>query len=233
MRKIMVLNTKGGSGKTMLATNIAAYYAKEGRKVALADLDEQASSLAWLESRPEGLPRITGISGKEGSVRAPRDTEILIFDTPAASYGKDMGALVRRAQTIIIPVQPSATDMRAAGKFVQDLLEVGKVTRREVRLALVANRLRQKGALESLLFSIRMGDDANRTLTDFLERLKIPLIAKLEDSETYMEADAQGKGIFELRDMKAVQQQILWRPLLEWLDSRRSIPRARTGGRPI
>jgi chromosome partitioning protein len=233
MRKIMVLNTKGGSGKSMLATNLAAYYAKEGRKVALADLDEQASSLAWLESRPEGLPRITGISGMEGSVRAPRDTEILIFDTPAASYGRDMGALVRRAQTIIIPVQPSATDMRAAGKFVQDLLEVGKVTRREVRLALVANRLRQKGALESLLFSIRMGDDANRTLIDFLERLKIPLIARLEDSETYMEADAQGKGIFELRDMKAVQQQILWRPLLEWLDSRRSIPRARTGGRPI
>ena len=231
MRKIMVLNTKGGSGKTMLATNLAAYYAKEGRKVALADLDEQASSLAWLDSRPEGLPRITGISGKEGPVRAPRDTDILIFDTPAASYGRDMGALVRRAQTIIIPVQPSATDMRAAGKFVQDLLEVGKVTRREVRLALVANRLRQKGALESLLFSIRMGDDANRTLIDFLERLKIPLIARLEDSEAYMEADDQGKGIFELRDMKAVQQQILWRPLLEWLDSRRSIPKVQKRGR--
>jgi len=233
MRKIMVLNTKGGSGKTMLATNLAAYYAKQGRNVALADLDEQASSLAWLDSRPEGLPRITGISGMGGSVRPPRDTEILIFDTPAASYGKDMGALVRRAQTIIIPVQSSATDMRAAGKFVQALLEVGKVTRREVRLALVANRLRQRGALESLLSSIRMGDDANRTLIDFLEHLKIPLVARLEDSETYTEADAQGKGIFELRDMKAVQQQILWRPLLEWLDSRRSIPRVKTGGRPI
>ncbi|MGW8248347.1 MAG: nucleotide-binding protein [Acidiferrobacterales bacterium] len=231
MRKIMVLNTKGGSGKTMLATNLAAYYAQQGKKVALADLDEQASSLAWLESRPEELPEIIGISGAEGSVRAPRDTDILILDTPAASYGKDMGALVRRAQTIIIPVQSSATDMRAAGKFVQALLEVGKVTRREVRLALVANRLRQRGALETLLSSIRMGDDANRTLIDFLEHLKIPLIAKLEDSEAYLEADAQGKGIFELGDMKAVQQQILWRPLLEWLDSRRSIPRVQKQGR--
>jgi len=233
MRKIMVLNTKGGSGKTMLATNLAAYYAKEGRKVALADLDEQASSLAWLESRSGNLPRITGISGVDGSVRAPRDTEILILDTPAASYGKDMGALVRRAQTIIIPVQSSATDMRAAGKFVEVLQDVGKVMRKEVRLALVANRLRQRGALESLLSSIRMGDDVNRTLIDFLEHLRIPLVARLEDSETYPEADAQGKGIFELRDMKAVQQQILWRPLLEWLDSRRSVPRVKTGGRPI
>ena len=233
MRKIMVLNTKGGSGKTMLATNLAAYYAKEGRNVVLADLDEQASSLAWLESRSGNLPRITGISGTEGSIRTPRDTDILIFDTPAASYGKDMGALVRRAQTIIIPVQSSATDMRAAGKFVEALQDVGKVMRKEVRLALVANRLRQRGALESLLSSIRMGDDANRTLIDFLEHLRIPLVARLEDSETYQEADAQGKGIFELRDMKAVQQQILWRPLLEWLDSRRSIPRVKTGGRPI
>jgi chromosome partitioning protein len=232
MRKIMVLNTKGGSGKTMLATNLAAYYAKQGRRVALADLDEQASSLAWLESRSDDLPPITGIPGIEGPVRAPRDTEILIYDTPAASYGKDMGALVRRAQTIIIPVQSSATDMRAAGKFVQALLDVGKVMRKEVRLALVANRLRQKGALNMLLSSIRMGDDANHTLIEFLEHLKIPLIARLEDSDAYMEADAQGKGIFELGDMKAVQQQILWRPLLEWLDSRRSVPRVKKA-RPI
>lgn len=231
MRKIMVLNTKGGSGKTMLATNLAAYYAKQGKRVALADLDEQSSSLAWLESRSDDLPPITGIPGTEGPVRAPRDTDILIYDTPAASYGKDMGALVRRAQTIIIPVQSSATDMRAAGKFVQALLDVGKVMRKEVRLALVANRLRQKGALSALLSSIRMGDDANRTLIDFLDHLKIPLIARLEDSDAYLEADAQGKGIFELGDMKAVQQQILWRPLLEWLDSRRSIPRVKKSGR--
>jgi len=231
MRKIMVLNTKGGSGKSMLATNLAAYYAKQGKQVALADLDEQGSSLAWLESRDASLPKITGISGLDGTVRAPRDTDILIFDTPAASYGRDMGALVRRAQTIVTPVQSSATDMRAAGKFVEALLEVGKVMRKEVRLALVANRLRQKGALDMLLSSIRMGGDSNRTLIDFLEHLKIPLIAKLEDSDAYMVADAQGKGIFELNDMKAVQQQILWRPLLEWLESRRSIPRINKVGR--
>lgn len=231
MRKIMVLNTKGGSGKTMLATNLAVYFAKQGKRVALVDLDEQASSLAWLQSRPADLPGITGISGIDGTVRVPRDTDVLIYDTPAASYGKDMGALVRRSQTIVIPVQPSATDMRAAGKFVQALLEVGKVTRREVRLALVANRLRQKGALNKLLSSIRIGDDSNQSLIEFLEHLKIPLIARLDDSDTYMEADAQGMGVFELGDMKAIQQQIQWRPLLEWLESRRSIPRVKKGGR--
>ena len=71
------------------------------------------------------------------------------------------------------------------------------------------------------------GADANQTLTEFLQRLKIPLIAQLEDSESYLQADAEGKGIFELKDAAAVQQQIRWQPLLEWLDSRRSIPIAK------
>lgn len=230
MRKIMVLNTKGGSGKTMLATNLAVYFANQGKKVALADLDEQASSLSWLESRPEHLPEITGISGMDGSVRAPRDTDILIYDTPAASYGKDMTALVRRSQTIVIPVQPSATDMRAAGKFVKALLDVGKVTRREVRLALVANRLRQSGGMSKLLATIGIGsgeEEANETLVEFLEKQKIPLIAQLHDSATYMEADAGGTGVFELSDGESVQLQIQWQPLLEWLESRRSVPRVK------
>jgi len=229
MRKIMVLNTKGGSGKTMLATNLAVYFANQGKKVALADLDEQASSLSWLESRPEHLPAITGIAGTHGSVRAPRDTDVLIYDTPAASYGKDMTALVRRSQTIVIPVQPSATDMRAAGKFVQALLETGKVMRREVRLALVANRLRQTGGLGKLLSSIgfNSGPEPNQTLVEFLEQQKIPLVAQLSDSAAYLEADAGGTGIFEMTDSEAVQLQIQWRPLLEWLESRRSIPRVK------
>lgn len=229
MRKIMVLNTKGGSGKTMLATNLSVYFARQGKRVALADLDEQASSLSWLESRAPDLPEIVGLSGLDGPVRAPRDTDVLIYDTPAASYGKDMTALLRRSQTIVIPVQPSATDMRAAGKFVQALLESGKVMRREVRLALVANRLRQSSAVSTLLSSIGIGNgtEANQSLVEFLEHQKIPLIAHLNDSETYQEADAQGRGIFELSDARAVQLQIQWHPLLEWLESRRSIPRVK------
>lgn len=51
MRTIMLMNAKGGCGKTTLATNLATWYADEGMKVALADFDPQMSTLDWLEAR--------------------------------------------------------------------------------------------------------------------------------------------------------------------------------------
>ena len=110
MRKIMILNAKGGAGKTMLATNLASYFANQYRSVALADLDPQGSSLAWLAARPDNRRTIRSIDGSQGPVRVPRQTDILIFDTPAAVYGRDLTALVRRAETVLIPVQASRSE---------------------------------------------------------------------------------------------------------------------------
>ena len=57
MRHIMVLNPKGGCGKSTLATNLASYYASQGKSVAIVDYDPQRSSLDWLEPTfPEGKP---------------------------------------------------------------------------------------------------------------------------------------------------------------------------------
>ncbi len=236
MRRIMILNAKGGAGKTMLATNIASYFANQYKAVALADLDPQGSSLAWLASRPENSRAIRGIDGMEGPVRAPGQTDIMIFDTPAAVYGKDLTALVRRAETVLIPVQPSATDMRAAAKFIHDLLNVGKISRKEIKLALVANRLREAhsvaGAMERLLGSIHIpfstgSTEINQTLTGFLKGMKIPLIAGIRDSDNYLNADARGLGIFELDSSEVRHDLDTWKPLIQWLNSRRSIPRKR------
>ncbi len=236
MRRIMVLNAKGGAGKTMLATNLASYFASNHKSVALADLDPQRSSLAWLSARPEDHRPIHGIDGLEGPLRAPRHTDILIIDTPASVYGKDLTALVRRAETVLIPVQPSATDMRAAAKFIDELLHVGKISRKEVKLALVANRMREAakvaGFMERFLQSVHVpfatqSTEINETLEDFLKGMKIPLIAEIHDSESYLLADAKGLGIFELWDSDALRDRETWKPLINWLESRRSIPRIR------
>lgn len=236
MRRIMILNAKGGAGKTMLATNLASYLTTHHKSVALMDLDPQGSSLAWLAARPEDRRPIHGINGLDWPARAPRHTDFLIIDTPAAVYGKDLTALVRRAETILIPVQPSATDMRAAAKFIDELLNVGKISRKEVKLALVANRMREAGRaagfMERLLRTVHVpfatqSTEINETLENFLKGMKIPLIAEIHDSENYLLADGQGLGIFELKGSDPERDIETWRPLIQWLESRRSIPRVR------
>ena len=67
--KIVILNPKGGCGKSTLVTNIAACYASRGTSVAVMDFDRQGSSMAWLKRRPSGLPTIHGIAAYKKSMQ--------------------------------------------------------------------------------------------------------------------------------------------------------------------
>src|SRR5579871_826437 len=145
MRSIMVMNAKGGCGKSTLATSIAAYFANnwEGT-VTLADYDPQTSSLDWLAKRPSDRDPIVGVdASKEGLKHLPRNTDYLIIDPPARVHGSELTGLVRHVETIVVPVLPSPIDIGAAAKFVRELQDVGKVERREVKIAVVANRVRE------------------------------------------------------------------------------------------
>ena len=122
MRHIMVLNAKGGCGKSTIATNIASYFATEGASVALADYDPQRSSLDWLDRRPENRARIAGVAGFEDGLRhAPRNADILVIDAPARSHGAELADLVKHAETIVVPVLPSTIDMQATSTFLEEL----------------------------------------------------------------------------------------------------------------
>jgi chromosome partitioning protein len=228
MRTILVLNSKGGCGKSMLATNLAAHYALQGKHVALADFDPQASSLEWLKARPKDRPAIEGLAGAHEAVKPARHTEVLILDAPAGIHGAELTALVRRAQTILIPVLPSATDIRATAHFIHDLLLVGKVERKQTRLATIANRVPEIGARDRMLNTLGI-DTLHmrlfRPLQNFLERLRIPFITALPDSPCYALADQQGLSIFEIREDRVALDRAAWQPLLLWLDSRQSLPR--------
>ncbi len=118
MRTIMLVNAKGGCGKSTLATNLASYYATRGKNVTLADMDPQGSSIGWVNNRPEDRPEIQAIAGWKEPLKPSRDTDVLIIDTPAGTEGKELTALVRKAQTVVIPVLPSTIDMRAAKQFI-------------------------------------------------------------------------------------------------------------------
>ena len=212
MRSIMVLNAKGGSGKSTIATNLASYYATTGYKVMLVDYDPQRSSLDWLEERPSGRPSITGVDGSTGNVRVPRNVDYVIYDTPAAVRGKELTAHIRRSQSIIVPVLPSPIDMRAATEFIRVILDNHRVSRKETRVALIANRCREN-------------TNVYHQLEEFLNKIrKVPFISVLRETQNYNRASERGLGIFELAPYLIRRDLEQWDPIIEWLHSRRSQP---------
>jgi chromosome partitioning protein len=214
MRRIMVLNAKGGCGKSTLATNIAAYFASqwENANVALADFDPQKSSLDWLATRPEDRPPIKALDAVEDGLRhlAP-NTDFLVLDAPASTHGPTLTAMVRHAETILVPVLPSSVDIQAASRFIEEIREVGRVERKEVKMAVVANRVRENYTI--------FGE-----LDAFLRRLPVPYLGHLRDAQNYVRAYSRGLGIWELAPYQAWQDWEQWEPVVAWLESKRSQP---------
>jgi chromosome partitioning protein len=208
----MVLNAKGGCGKSTLATNIASYFATQGAAVALADYDPQRSSLDWLARRPENRARIASVAGFDDGLRhAPRNADILVIDAPARSHGAELTDLVKHAETIVVPVLASTIDMQASTTFLEELRGVPKIAKKQAKIAAVANRVRDN----TLIF-----DD----LDEYLTKAKIPYVAALREAQNYVRAYTRGLGIFELPEYLAWPDWDEWEPLTAWLRSKRSQP---------
>ncbi len=217
MRSILVMNAKGGSGKTTLATNLASYYAVEGQEVALVDYDPQFCALDWLDARPEGRPKITGIEGLQKGAKVPSSTDVVILDAPAATHGRPVTELLSRAQTCIIPVIPTTIDLNAAARFIDELMELGRVLNRKVRVATVANRIRENSP-------------GHFEIEEFLETTKLPngrrlpFVACLRNSINYAHAADRGLGIWEIAPSKVAHDLEMLAPLISWLGSKASRP---------
>jgi chromosome partitioning protein len=208
----MVMNAKGGCGKSTLATNIASYFADEGYSVALADYDPQRSSIDWLDRRPSARPEIAAVEAyKDGLRHAPRNVDFLVIDAPARSHGKELTDLVRHAETIIVPVLPSTIDIQASDRFIKELKAVGKIERKEAKIGVVANRVREY----TLIFE---------ELDEHLTSARVPYLAALREAQNYIRAYTRGLGIFELPEYLAWPDWDQWDPLTKWLRSVRSQP---------
>ncbi|MGY6554091.1 MAG: nucleotide-binding protein [Wenzhouxiangella sp.] len=208
MRTIAVINAKGGCGKTTIATSLASALAWEGHAVALADMDPQQSSSDWLKQRPDTYPALTGIGAESGS-RPPADIDTLIIDTPAGMAGSELDQIIKRAQTVLIPVLPSPVDMRAAWRFLSHLQEVRAVRQGDTVVGLVANRVRP----QTIIY---------RELTGFLEGFRVPVIGQLRDSMNYVRAFEKGLSVADLPPYLAYQDWEEWEPILGWIRSKKS-----------
>jgi chromosome partitioning protein len=207
------MNAKGGCGKTTIATNLSTWYADDGARVALADFDPQQCSIDWLKAREQyaGVPEIYGVDATQPPIRVPKDTDYLIMDAPSGTHGKVINAMLRRTETLLIPVLPSPIDMRTVQRFIEELLHTGQVSHDKTRIALIANRVREN----TRIF---------HQLEDFLARTGVTLLGSLRESQNYIRAAETGLGIFELAPSQVYKDVVQWDDIIDWLASPASRP---------
>ena len=221
-QRILVLNSKGGCGKTTIATNLASFFASAGYVTALVDHDPQASSMRWLSLRPKEKTEVYGVPAYERPRtgvtmswhrRVLPGTDRVIIDAPAGIMGQSLQEFIRSVDTVLVPVLPSPIDIHAATRFIEELLLIGKVRSFGVNVAVIANRVKKN----TLVY---------QSLERFLTTLKLPFIASLRDTQTYVRAAERGVGIFEMWDQRVQEDKHQWEPLVDWLENLE--PRLRT-----
>ncbi|NNF52083.1 MAG: ParA family protein [Gammaproteobacteria bacterium] len=213
MQKIVVLNPKGGAGKTTLATNLASYFASQGSEPLLMDYDNQGSSARWVEKRPTDLPPVRGLAAFKKDLRITRSwqlhipvsSEVVVVDTPAGLDPRRSPEVMRGSDVFIVPVLPSDIDIHASTACLETLRKMQKAGLHRARIMVVANRVRPRS---------RFGDELRR----MCDSLELPLIASLRDSQNYVMAAEQGMGIFDIPGRRASYDKRQWRLLTDCLD---------------
>jgi len=202
---VLLANPKGGSGKTTVATNLAAALAARGERVYLWDLDRQKSALEWLSLRPHTLPLIRRLDGrKPDEERGGVTSGWMVLDSPAGLHGKNLGHAVKAADKVIVPVQPSVFDMAATRDFVRLLLLEKAVRKERTFVAIVGVRVDAR-------------TKAAATLRGFLAQYDLPVLAFLRDTQLYPNAAFTGRSVFDL-PLSLVEQEIeQWSRILDWV----------------
>ena len=204
MRQIFLANPKGGCGKTMISIHLATYFAHQGQSVAICDHDPGQSAMDWLKSRADHLPAIRGIEFFKHGILTNR-FDVVIHDMPAACGVNELSSQVMGHQ-LLIPVLPSATDIKASTRFLMALNRANLVTENPNRIALVANRI----SVVTNYFKI---------LLTFLNQVNLPMVGYLRDTQNYVHTIGRGRSIFDSQALKFSADQAQWQSIFDWLET--------------
>ncbi|WP_411833560.1 AAA family ATPase [Pseudoxanthomonas mexicana] len=207
MKTILVASSKGGAGKTTIATNLAAHFALEGRRTVLVDADPQGSSTRWAERRAELESAVLPIdaSGRRAwRTWLPDDAERVVIDAAAGAMADDLDGFLDHVDAIVVPVQPSALDIEATVNFLNTLAKVPRVHKRKLPVGLVINRSKP-------------WTNASQQALEMLKAWPYPVVAQLRDTQAYVVLAGLGRSLFDYRSAQVREHQADWEPLLKWI----------------
>ena len=206
MRTILVASSKGGAGKSTVTTNLAAYFAVDGKATAILDADKQKSSTHWCEKRAHLDTAVLPLDGtrRNWEKTLPEGIQRLIVDAPAGAMGEDLTAFLDRADAVIVPVLPSAIDLEATVPFLNTLVAHPRVKKGKLPVGIVANRLKP-------------WTSASQQAVAQLKSWPYPVVAELRDTQAYVLMAALGKSLFDYHSEQIRSHQEDWAPLLRWL----------------
>lgn len=208
MTFIVVANPKGGVGKSTISTNLAGYWAKKGHTVLLGDIDVQQSSRFWLSIRPGDVPSIATWDIHEGNlVPPPAGIDHVILDTPAGLQGEALDSVLKMADKVIIPLQPSLFDIAATQTFF---------------IRLVKEMMMRPGKFKVGVVGMRV-DDRTRSadqLRHFLSTHELPVITFLRDTQNYIQLAAHGLTIWDAAPHRVELDMTQWQPLIKWINAK-------------
>jgi chromosome partitioning protein len=201
MPVIVVANPKGGVGKSTIATNLAGYFAKQGKSVMLGDIDVQQSSRGWLSLRPPSLPAIASWEISNGHIaKPPKGTTHMVLDTPAGLNGKRLQDVLRVADKVVVPLQASMFDILATQSFLQQLLAQ-----------------RSKADIGVIGMRVNIRTRAADQLANYVSNLGLPVLGYLRDTQNYVQLAALGATIWDVAPSRAEKDAEQWQPLLQWV----------------